>query len=62
MRTTTGNAEKSGVKKDTGHRESVTPSLDVSGYYDPEDFYDWYYDDFGDFEEAEEYYYEHGGW
>ena len=34
---------------------------DPSGFYSPEDFYDWYYDDFYDFEEAEEWYYSHGG-
>ena len=34
----------------------------VSGYYDFEDFYDDYYDDFIDIEEAEDYYYAHGGW
>lgn len=34
---------------------------DVSDYYSPEDFYDDYYDDFFDYEEAEDYYYEHGG-
>lgn len=28
-------------------------------YYDPEDFYDDYYDDFADYEEAEDYYYDH---
>lgn len=27
----------------------------------PDDFYDWYRDDFADFEEAEDYYYSHGG-
>ena len=34
---------------------------DVSDYYSPEDFYDDYYDDFFDYEEAEDYYYDHGG-
>ncbi len=33
----------------------------VSGFSDPEDFYYWYYDDFYDFEEAEDWYYAHGG-
>lgn len=46
----------------TGRTRDVTPSLDVSSFNDPEDFYDWYYDDFSDFEEAEDYYYSHGGW
>ena len=31
-------------------------------YGSPEDFYKDYGDNFDDFEEAEEYYYEHGGW
>jgi len=34
---------------------------DVSGYSDPEEFYYWHPDDFYDFEDAEDYYYEHGG-
>lgn len=58
---TSGDAKKSDGKHDTSRRKSVMPSPDVSGYYDPEDFYEWYYDDFSDYEEAEEYYYEHGG-
>ena len=33
----------------------------TDGYYAAEDFYEDYYDDFCDFDEAEEYYYEHGG-
>lgn len=51
-----------GGKRETGRKAVVTPSLDVSGYAAPEDFYEYYYDDFTDFEDAEEYYYEHGGW
>ncbi len=35
--------------------------LRVGDFTDPEDFYEWNYDDFVDYEEAEEYYYEHGG-
>lgn len=31
-------------------------------YADPEDFYEDWGDNFDDYEEAEEYYYEHGGW
>lgn len=31
------------------------PSVD--GFSDPEDFYDWYWDDFFDYEDAEDYYY-----
>lgn len=36
-------------------------SKSVAGYYSPEDFYYDHPDDFFDFEEAEEYYYDHGG-
>ncbi len=35
--------------------------LDAKSYDNPEDFYDDCYDDFFDYEEAEDYYYEHGG-
>lgn len=35
------------------------PSVD--GFSHPEDFYDWYPDDFVDYEDAEDYYYAHGG-
>ena len=30
-------------------------------YSDPEEFYYWNIDDFYDYEDAEEYYYSHGG-
>lgn len=33
----------------------------VAEFSHPDDFYEWYYDDFFDFEEAEDYYYSHGG-
>lgn len=33
----------------------------VESFSHPEDFYDWYWDDFFDYEDAEDYYYEHGG-
>ncbi len=33
----------------------------VDEFSDPEDFYDWYADDFYDYEDAEDYYYGHGG-
>lgn len=36
--------------------------FEAAEYGSPEDFYEDYGDDFDDFEEAEEYYYEHGGW
>ncbi|MBQ1734541.1 MAG: hypothetical protein II038_06640, partial [Lachnospiraceae bacterium] len=42
-----------------------TKSLDtcpsVDGFSNPEDFYDWYWDVFFDYEDAEDYYYSHGG-
>ena len=47
------------ARKAPGRRPAPTP--DVSDFVDPEDFYDWYRDDFSDFEEAEDYYYGHGG-
>lgn len=34
-------------------------SYDVDSFWDPEDFYEEYYDDFWDYEEAEDYYYSH---
>lgn len=40
---------------------SLVPSPDTKYFVDPEDFYDYYYDDFLDYEEAEDYYYSHGG-
>lgn len=41
------------------HSFSTDPSVD--GFSNPEDFYDWYWDDFFDYYDAENYYYEHGG-
>jgi hypothetical protein len=43
-------------------RRSVLPGPSTEGFYHPEDFYEWNIDDFSDYEEAEEYYYSHGGW
>lgn len=43
-------------------RRDVIPGPSTDGFYHPEDFYDWNRDDFSDYEEAEEYYYEHGGY
>lgn len=34
---------------------------EVEGFSNSEDFYDYYYDDFADYWDAENYYYEHGG-
>lgn len=41
-------------------KKSNSTGLNASDYYHPEDFYEWYYDDFYDYEEAEDYYYSHG--
>ena len=42
-------------------KKSYSTGLNASDYYHQEDFYEWYYDDFYDYEEAEDYYYSHGG-
>lgn len=39
----------------------VSSYPDVSGFSNPEDFYDFYSEDFADYYEAEDFYYEHGG-
>lgn len=44
---------------DGNYTSPAEPSVD--GFSDPEDFYDWYRDDFFDYYDAEDYYYEHGG-
>ena len=44
---------------DENHSTTTEPSVD--GFSNPEDFYDWYWDDFFDYYDAEKYYYEHGG-
>lgn len=61
------------VTEVTDHRENPIPKFEreekkieshepsVDGFSDPEDFYDWYWDDFFDYYDAEDYYYEHGG-
>lgn len=36
--------------------------FEAAEFADPEDFYEEYRDEFDDYEEAEDYYYEHGGW
>ena len=41
--------------------KSYSSEPSVEGFSDPEDFYDWYWDDFFDYEDAEDYYYSHGG-
>ena len=46
----------------TKEEEFEDDPFEASEYGSPEDFYEDYGDNFDDFEEAEEYYYEHGGW
>ncbi|MBQ3379823.1 MAG: hypothetical protein IJG50_08190 [Clostridia bacterium] len=44
------------------HSAYTDPGLPASEDFDhPSDFYEWYIDDFIDYEEAEDYYYDHGG-
>ena len=43
----------------TTRSTSSRNEFDVDDFVNPEDFYDWYKDDFVDFEEAEDYYHEH---
>lgn len=42
-------------------KKSSSSGLNASDYYHPDDFYYDYYDDFYDYEEAEDYYSSHGG-
>ena len=42
-------------------RREIDTGPSTDGFYHAEDFYDWYKDDFIDYEDAEEYYYEHSG-
>lgn len=42
-------------------KKSSSSGIKASDYYHPDDFYYDYYDDFYDYEEAEDYYYSHGG-
>lgn len=46
----------------TSSKPSASSEFDMKGYTSFDDFYDDYYDDFWDIDEAEEYYYDHGGW
>ncbi|MCR5088709.1 MAG: hypothetical protein K6C08_04255 [Oscillospiraceae bacterium] len=52
-------------KASAGRRSSsavrASDPYHASDYAHPEDFYDWYYDDFYDYEEAEEYWEAHAG-
>lgn len=49
-------ATQSGTKKSTSENDDP---YDVNEYYGPEDFYEDNYDDFWDYEDAEDYYNEH---
>lgn len=44
-----------------GSQKTNSSGPNVGDFVHPDDFYDWYRDDFVDFEEAEDYYYSHGG-
>lgn len=46
---------------DDGGKSAFDNEPIVDGFSHPEDFYDWYRDDFFDYEDAEDYYYSHGG-
>ena len=48
-------------KSHSGNRVDVTPYPDVSDFSNPEDFYDFYSEDFDGYYDAEDFYYEHGG-
>ncbi len=54
-------AKKSNAGRKTTFTEKTSDPFHASDYVHPEDFYDWYYDDFYDYEEAEEYWEEHAG-
>lgn len=55
------NSSYSSTKKSSTPKKNDDP-YNAKDYYDAEDFYDDYYDEFYDYEEAEEYYNEHGMW
>lgn len=54
-----GNTSSYVPKGNSSGSSMLDPSVD--GFRNPEDFYDYYWDDFFDYEDAEAYYYEHGG-
>ena len=56
-----GKSNGSSGKSNGSSGKSLMPSPSTKYFSDPEDFYEYYYDDFWDYEEAEEYYYSHGG-
>ena len=49
------------TKRSSSTTKKPDDPLDAKSYNNPEDFYDDNYYDFFDYEEAEDYYYEHGG-
>jgi hypothetical protein len=52
---------KSKTTTKSSTKSSTKNELPVSDYVNPDDFYEWYKDDFDDYEEAEDYYYSNGG-
>ena len=60
---TKSNSSRNTIKKKTNSSKKTQEDdpLDAKSYGNPEDFYDDNYDDFFDYEEAEDYYYEHEG-
>lgn len=52
----------SGKKKAAYSADEDDDDYGIRDYADPEDFYEDYYDEFDSYEEAEDYYYDHGGW
>lgn len=50
-----------GGQKTNSGKKTNSSGPSVSDFVHPDDFYDWYRDGFADFEEAEDYYYSHGG-
>ncbi len=54
------NRQSSHVPSNSGSK-TYDNDPSVEGFSNPEDFYDWYWDDFFDYEEAENYYESHGG-
>lgn len=48
-------------KRNVSKKITAPDDPDVSGFYNPDDFYEFYYDEFFSYEDAESYYYDHGG-
>lgn len=55
------NRDRPAVSHAPSGNSGVSTEPSVEGFYSPEDFYDWYWDDFFDYYDAEDYYYAHGG-